>query len=122
MVFNFWFWKGIKAQKVKTKPVRGMKAYHIHVQGIVQAVGFRPFVYRIAHEHNLRGYVKNLGDAGVEIVVEGREEDIEAFIEDLYKSLLWRELTGLKRRKSRRRVSTAFTLRKVPKGERAGIP
>lgn len=84
-VFNFWFWKGIKAQKVKTKPVRGMKAYQVHVQGIVQAVGFRPFVYRIAHEHNLRGYVKNLGDAGVEIVVEGREDDIEAFIEDLYK-------------------------------------
>ena len=62
-----------------------MKAYRIHVQGIVQAVGFRPFVYRIAHAHNLRGYVRNLGDAGVEIVVEGREEDIEAFLEDLYK-------------------------------------
>ncbi|NJE54992.1 carbamoyltransferase HypF [Thermococcus sp. 21S9] len=62
-----------------------MKAYRIHVQGIVQAVGFRPFIYRIAHEHNLRGYVKNLGDAGVEIVVEGREEDIEAFIEDIYR-------------------------------------
>ncbi|ASJ06783.1 carbamoyltransferase HypF [Thermococcus pacificus] len=62
-----------------------MKAYHIHVQGIVQAVGFRPFVYRIAHEHNLKGYVKNLGDAGVEIVVEGREEDIEAFLRDLHR-------------------------------------
>ncbi|MFA4640516.1 carbamoyltransferase HypF [Pyrococcus kukulkanii] len=62
-----------------------MKAYRIHVQGIVQAVGFRPFVYRIAHAHNLRGYVRNLGDAGVEIVVEGREKDIEAFLEDLYK-------------------------------------
>lgn len=60
-----------------------MKAYHIHVEGIVQGVGFRPFVYRIAHEHNLRGYVKNLGDAGVEIVVEGNEADIEAFLYDL---------------------------------------
>ncbi|CAB50145.1 carbamoyltransferase HypF [Pyrococcus abyssi] len=62
-----------------------MKAYRIHVQGIVQAVGFRPFVYRIAHAHNLRGYVRNLGDAGVEIVVEGREEDIEGFLRDLYR-------------------------------------
>ena len=62
-----------------------MKAYHLHVQGIVQAVGFRPFVYRIAHEHNLKGYVKNLGDAGVEIIVEGREEDVEAFLRDLYR-------------------------------------
>ncbi|AEH24337.1 carbamoyltransferase HypF [Pyrococcus yayanosii] len=61
-----------------------MRAYRIKVQGIVQAVGFRPFVYRIAHAHNLRGYVRNLGDAGVEIVVEGREEDIEAFLRDLY--------------------------------------
>ena len=60
-----------------------MKAYQLHVQGIVQAVGFRPFVYRIAHEHNLRGYVKNLGDAGVEIVVEGLERDIDAFLRDL---------------------------------------
>ncbi|WP_297496982.1 carbamoyltransferase HypF [Thermococcus sp.] len=62
-----------------------MRAYHLHVQGIVQAVGFRPFVYRIAHEHNLKGYVKNLGDAGVEIVIEGREEDIEAFLRDLHR-------------------------------------
>ncbi|MPW39357.1 carbamoyltransferase HypF [Thermococcus sp. 101 C5] len=60
-----------------------MKAYHIHVEGIVQGVGFRPFVYRIAHEHDLRGYVKNLGDAGVEIVVEGKEEKIKAFLRDL---------------------------------------
>ncbi len=62
-----------------------MKAYHLHVQGIVQAVGFRPFVYRIAHEHNLKGHVKNLGDAGVEIVIEGREEDIKAFLRDLHR-------------------------------------
>lgn len=61
-----------------------MKTYHVHVEGIVQGVGFRPFVYRIAHEHNLRGYVKNLGDAGVEIVVEGKEEDIKAFLKDLH--------------------------------------
>ncbi len=60
-----------------------MRAYIIHVNGIVQAVGFRPFVYRIAHENDLKGYVKNLGDAGVEIVVEGREKDLESFLRDL---------------------------------------
>ncbi len=60
-----------------------MKSYHIHVEGIVQGVGFRPFVYRIAHENDLRGYVKNLGDAGVEIVIEGREENIKKFLRDL---------------------------------------
>ncbi|EHP85410.1 carbamoyltransferase HypF [Methanotorris formicicus] len=54
----------------------------IHVKGIVQGVGFRPFVYRIAKENNLKGYVKNMGNY-VEIVVGGKKEDIEKFIDDL---------------------------------------
>ncbi|TFG35056.1 carbamoyltransferase HypF [Candidatus Thorarchaeota archaeon] len=48
----------------------------INVTGIVQGVGFRPFVYRTARSLSLFGYVLNLGDAGVKIVVEGEEEDI----------------------------------------------
>lgn len=64
-----------------------MKAYLLHVQGIVQAVGFRPFVYRIAHENDVRGYVKNLGDAGVEILVEGSGENIDSFLRDLREKL-----------------------------------
>ena len=48
----------------------------IHVTGIVQGVGFRPFVYRIADSLSLLGYVLNLGDAGVRIVVEGEEKAI----------------------------------------------
>jgi len=55
----------------------------IKVTGIVQGVGFRPFVYRTAVKHNLLGYVRNRGDAGVEIVVEGEKDKIEKFIEDL---------------------------------------
>jgi len=60
-----------------------MKCIRIKVNGVVQGVGFRPFVYRIAHEYGLKGYVKNLGDAGVEIVIEGKNEKIEAFLEAL---------------------------------------
>ncbi|MHA1771176.1 MAG: carbamoyltransferase HypF [Candidatus Thorarchaeota archaeon] len=52
----------------------------IHVTGIVQGVGFRPFVYRIATSLDLKGYVLNLGDAGVEIVVEGKREAIKKII------------------------------------------
>lgn len=52
----------------------------IKVNGIVQGVGFRPFVYRIACDLGLTGYVLNLGDAGVEIEVEGKEDRIEEFI------------------------------------------
>jgi hydrogenase maturation protein HypF len=55
----------------------------IRVTGIVQGVGFRPFIYRIAVKNDLNGYVRNRGDAGVEILLEGREENIEKFLRDL---------------------------------------
>jgi len=55
----------------------------IRITGIVQGVGFRPFVYRIAVKNDLDGYVRNRGDAGVEIHLEGREENIRKFLRDL---------------------------------------
>ncbi len=55
----------------------------INVTGIVQGVGFRPFVYRAAVEHGLTGYVRNRGDAGVEIVLQGKEEAINLFLGNL---------------------------------------
>ncbi|MGB9135091.1 MAG: carbamoyltransferase HypF [Candidatus Bathyarchaeia archaeon] len=57
----------------------------ITITGIVQGVGFRPFIYRTATKHNLKGYVRNRGDAGVEIVVEGHENSIKRFLNDLDK-------------------------------------
>lgn len=53
------------------------------VSGIVQGVGFRPFVYRIALKNNVRGYVRNKGDSCVEIIVDGPEDDVESFLRDL---------------------------------------
>jgi hydrogenase maturation protein HypF len=55
----------------------------INVTGIVQGVGFRPFVYRIAVRNGLAGYVRNRGDAGVEILLEGEEQNIQIFLRDL---------------------------------------
>lgn len=55
----------------------------IKVTGIVQGVGFRPFIYRTAVANALNGYVKNRGDAGVEILLEGKEGTIKSFLEDL---------------------------------------
>ncbi len=49
----------------------------------MQGVGFRPFVYRIAVRHGLSGYVRNLGEAGVEIEVEGEPQALEAFLSAL---------------------------------------
>ena len=55
----------------------------IRVTGIVQGVGFRPFIYRIAVKNDLNGYVRNRGDAGVEILLEGRKENIKSFFRHL---------------------------------------
>jgi len=55
----------------------------IQVKGIVQGVGFRPFVYRLAVSHGLVGYVRNQGDATVEITVEGDSNHIKQFVTDL---------------------------------------
>ena len=57
-----------------------MKAKKILTQGIVQGVGFRPYVYRLACDLNLKGHVRNLGNV-VEIIIEG--EKTNRFIERL---------------------------------------
>ncbi|MGE4561241.1 MAG: carbamoyltransferase HypF, partial [Desulfobulbus sp.] len=57
-------------------------ALRITVHGIVQGVGFRPFVYRLAHELNLAGTVINDGD-GVEIFLAGPEPAMHFFAERL---------------------------------------
>jgi hydrogenase maturation protein HypF len=53
------------------------------VTGIVQGVGFRPFVYRLAHELELSGWVRN-SPAGVEIEIQGPLKAVEAFEQALY--------------------------------------
>ena len=55
-----------------------MPRLSIQVQGVVQGVGFRPFVYRIALERRLLGWVRNRPD-GVEIEVQGQQESLEGF-------------------------------------------
>lgn len=63
-----------------------MKTTKILVEGIVQGVGFRPFVYRIATELNLNGYVRNLGNV-VEIILQGEDEKIANFLDKLQNEL-----------------------------------
>jgi len=54
----------------------------VHVTGLVQGVGFRPFVYRLAKSCHLTGWVRNTS-RGVEIEVEGDPTSLESFIEGL---------------------------------------
>ena len=63
-----------------------MKTTKVLVEGIVQGVGFRPFVYRISTELELTGYVRNLGNV-VEIIVQGSDEAIDNFIFKLQNEL-----------------------------------
>jgi hydrogenase maturation protein HypF len=58
----------------------------IDVTGIVQGVGFRPFVYRLANECNLVGFIANT-PAGVSIEVQGEAEHVERFLERLPKEI-----------------------------------
>lgn len=55
----------------------------VNVTGVVQGVGFRPFIHRIAIKNQLKGYVRNRGDAGVEILLEGAEIEVNTFLKDL---------------------------------------
>lgn len=54
----------------------------VHVRGVVQGVGFRPFVYRLAMQRNITGWVRN-GESGVTIHAEGDEGALEEFLQAL---------------------------------------
>ncbi len=54
----------------------------IKVRGIVQGVGFRPFIYTLASQHHLTGWVRNTS-AGVEIEVNGAPRDLQTFVEEI---------------------------------------
>ncbi|MFC1871173.1 carbamoyltransferase HypF [Chloroflexota bacterium] len=64
---------------VKTDNPQHMR---IGVRGVVQGVGFRPFIYQLANRHNLTGWVCNTSE-GVKIEVEGNRVNLDRF---------WREL------------------------------
>jgi hydrogenase maturation protein HypF len=58
------------------------KRREISVRGIVQGVGFRPFVYALAQRHGLTGLVRN-DTEGVHIEAEGPPEELELFLQDI---------------------------------------
>lgn len=58
--------------------IADVSARRIHVTGVVQGVGFRPFIYTLAIEHDLKGWVRNTS-AGVDIEVQGTAAALDAF-------------------------------------------
>ena len=59
-----------------------LKAVRLSVRGVVQGVGFRPFVYSLAQSHGIAGWVRNTS-AGVEVLAEGAPAAVEAFVDAL---------------------------------------
>ncbi|MFZ4858854.1 MAG: carbamoyltransferase HypF [Desulfuromonadaceae bacterium] len=59
---------------------------HYEITGIVQGVGFRPFVYRIAHDLKLTGWVRNT-PAGVELEIQGGADRLADFEDTLQNKL-----------------------------------
>lgn len=59
-------------------------AYKVYINGIVQGVGFRPFVFELANRYGLHGWVRNTSE-GVEIEISGSEGQLEQFITSLEK-------------------------------------
>jgi len=60
-----------------TAALRARRA--VEVRGIVQGVGYRPFIYALAQKHSLCGWVRNDGD-GVQVEVEGAPDDLDLFL------------------------------------------
>lgn len=60
----------------------GIAAKKIEISGVVQGVGFRPFLFGLACAHHLCGHVSNT-DFGVAIFIQGAPKDLDAFILDV---------------------------------------
>ncbi|MGC9149754.1 MAG: acylphosphatase [Candidatus Micrarchaeia archaeon] len=60
---------------------QGNKTFKIEISGVVQGVGFRRFVFEKAIGLNLNGFVKNLKNGKVLVVVEGEEEKVKELYE-----------------------------------------
>ncbi len=63
--------------------MKDYRTIEITITGIVQGVGFRPFLYKLANSLNLKGYILNRGNAGVRLEVQGKDRDINEFIRNI---------------------------------------
>ncbi len=71
------------------------KKVRIIVSGNVQGVGFRYYIKRTASDLGLKGYVKNLPNMKVEIVAEGKEEELKQLVEVAKKGPGYSEVKGI---------------------------
>ncbi len=65
------------------------------VTGRVQGVGYRDFIERYTHEHNLTGWIKNKSDGSVEVVIQGTPDELKDCIEILNQGSLLAKVDSL---------------------------
>jgi hydrogenase maturation protein HypF len=63
--------------------LKDYKTIEINITGIVQGVGFRPFLYNLARTLNLNGFILNRGNAGVRLVLQGISQILDKFLEEI---------------------------------------
>jgi len=88
---------------IKQKPYEMRKQAHLYYSGKVQGVGFRFTAREIADSLNISGWVRNSPDGRVEILAEGKKEDLENFLAQIQQRLQryistfdiqWQEASG----------------------------
>jgi len=55
----------------------------VNITGIVQGVGFRPFLFNLARSYGFKGFILNQGNAGVRFVLAGEKELLDRFVQDI---------------------------------------
>ncbi len=87
-----------------------MTTWHIHIEGQVQGVGFRPFVYSMAQKYELQGWVNNTID-GVHIVFNADENLAGKFAEELVaKAPPLSKITAIHKRKKKQQFFDHFQI------------
>jgi hydrogenase maturation protein HypF len=56
----------------------------IIIEGTIQGIGFRPFIYRTAIKNNISGFIRNNEDGTIEIAAKGTKSDIDIFLNEVY--------------------------------------
>lgn len=63
--------------------MNNLKTVEISITGIVQGVGFRPFLFNVARKFGLNGSILNRGNAGVSLILQGKSDQIDKFIKEV---------------------------------------
>jgi len=75
--------------------VENIKTYKVLLSGRVQGVGFRYFAESVAGKYSVKGYVKNTSAGKVEILCQGEEEEVGAFIDEVRRGPAFSVITDM---------------------------